>query len=500
MTTADPRTVKVAARYAALVGESLHDADGIPLRYPSVLLRTRSDYGEGRAMLPRGLDDEEGLAKEFLRGLGQKVAALPVTRTYTYSPSHETGPYKDYSRSLYVAVMSQTSAEWNKLPEAHKHVIDDVRDMIRDMERFLDAKLKAEGYRFRKEEQAPAIWDSSQVSHLRPLARANVTYTFVAPTESWKEMRDEGETWVRGVRDPFPLVPLEFLESLRKPLKQALGAESEVWWDTGGQRFHRMAARVATHYLLGQTRLSSEGAAWDWKPVARHVAEWMEQSSGNAPEAVWMTQYDDRIIINFAEGGSFRHLEPRALARDRREWQKLRRSLSRFGLTPDINGGDPDFERDDGVRVRIDIGRGGRPPAQADRLARFSSEGAARSPGMHTAADTSPLDGLRKQKVLDILNRLMAPHTKGLFRDNAWAPIQAIRAAFERENIPADQLPGSGRYEAEGGRDVRKVWLYQVPFTNQNGRPDKVYIRIVASGSGPVDDPLEVYDVVAYAS
>ena len=114
--------------------------------------------------------------------------------------------------------------------------------------------------------------------------------------------------------------------------------------------------------------------------------------------------------------------------------------------------------------------------------------------------DPSVLDGLRKSKVLDIVNRAMAPHTKGMHRDQYWAPIQAIRAAWEREGIPAEPVDGSGRYEKEDGVDVRKVWLYKVPFTNPNGREDAVYARIVASGAGPVSDPLAVYDVVAYAS
>ena len=107
-------------------------------------------------------------------------------------------------------------------------------------------------------------------------------------------------------------------------------------------------------------------------------------------------------------------------------------------------------------------------------------------------------DGSRKRDVLSTLNRLLDPLTKGLHRDQYWAPIQSIRKMFEQRDIPA--MPVSNQYEKENGRDVRKVWLYEVPFINQHGQPDKVYIRIVASGSGPVDDPLAVYDVVAYAS
>lgn len=133
--------------------------------------------------------------------------------------------------------------------------------------------------------------------------------------------------------------------------------------------------------------------------------------------------------------------------------------------------------------------------------ARFRSALDSRTVAMlQNSPDSNPLDGLRKKKVLDILNRLLDPHTKGLFRDQSWAPIQAIRAALGRENIPALPMQGSGAYEKENGVDVRKVWLYEVSFVNQNGMQDRAYIRIVASGAGPVSDPLEVYDVVAYAS
>lgn len=118
-----------------------------------------------------------------------------------------------------------------------------------------------------------------------------------------------------------------------------------------------------------------------------------------------------------------------------------------------------------------------------------------------SVTEGSPLEGLRKGKVLDILNRLLAPHTRGgLHRDQFWAPIAAMRRDWERENLPV--ILQSANYEHEGAPavPVRKVWLYEVPFTNQNDRPDKVYIRIVASGGGPSTDPLEAYDVTAYAS
>jgi hypothetical protein len=130
----------------------------------------------------------------------------------------------------------------------------------------------------------------------------------------------------------------------------------------------------------------------------------------------------------------------------------------------------------------------------ASRVALAYGQVSARTAGM----EQNIFDGSRKRDVLNTLNRLLDPFTKGLHRDQYWAPIQSIRKMFEQRDIPAMSV--SNQYEKENGQDVRKVWLYEVPFINQNGQPDKVYIRIVASGSGPVDDPLAQYDVVAYAS
>ena len=62
-------------------------------------------------------------------------------------------------------------------------------------------------------------------------------------------------------------------------------------------------------------------------------------------------------------------------------------------------------------------------------------------------------------------------------------------------------LEGSGRYEHDAeGRMIRKTWKYEIPFVNQNGKPDQVYLAITAAGAGSVEDPLDVYDVTAYAS
>ena len=154
----------------------------------------------------------------------------------------------------------------------------------------------------------------------------------------------------------------------------------------------------------------------------------------------------------------------------------------------------PDYPGDGGGAA---VPRGASASRVASRhLAGFSPSATSRIAEM----DTNPLDGFTKKKVLSTINAILGRYTKGQFRDNVWAPIQAIRKGLGDANIAIEALDGSGVYEKENGVDVRKVWRYKAPFVNQNGRSDAVFIRITASGSGPVDDPLSVYDVVAYAS
>jgi hypothetical protein len=155
------------------------------------------------------------------------------------------------------------------------------------------------------------------------------------------------------------------------------------------------------------------------------------------------------------------------------------------------------------LRLQPDYGSGDAAVPRGDDEERFRSDAETRraTTWEHRMA-SNPFDGLKKRKVLDVLNKILSRHTVGQFRDNGWAPITAIRADLDKENISYAPLQGSGTYEQDPhtGRDVRKVWRYKVEFVNQNQRPDAVYISITASGSGPVDDPLQVYDVVAYAS
>lgn len=117
----------------------------------------------------------------------------------------------------------------------------------------------------------------------------------------------------------------------------------------------------------------------------------------------------------------------------------------------------------------------------------------------HLEADRSVLDGSSHRKVVSLVNAVIdrAP-TRGVFRDQYWQGVKAVWKTLDQQNIP--YTISSAKYEHENGVPVRKVWLFEVPFINDGGRPEVAYGRVTASGAGSVDDPLAAYDVVAYVS
>lgn len=131
----------------------------------------------------------------------------------------------------------------------------------------------------------------------------------------------------------------------------------------------------------------------------------------------------------------------------------------------------------------------------------FRSASDERSPHTKRATMTNVLNGLRKSKVVNLVNHLIDPHTKGFFRDEYWTPVAAIRKELDRNGIEYTALPGTGTYtHNQDGKPISKSWKYEIEFVNDRGNLDAVYLHITASGAGSVADPMGVYDVVAYAN
>jgi len=107
----------------------------------------------------------------------------------------------------------------------------------------------------------------------------------------------------------------------------------------------------------------------------------------------------------------------------------------------------------------------------------------------------SPIDGMRKQQAVKYITKNFKVYEKlrGFFNDDSWKPINGIIGDLQRGMIPISIE--KTEYQKEGGVPARKIWWCEIPFTNQNRRPDKLNVIITAAGAGSVQDPLDRYDV-----
>ena len=89
-------------------------------------------------------------------------------------------------------------------------------------------------------------------------------------------------------------------------------------------------------------------------------------------------------------------------------------------------------------------------------------------------------------------NRIMSDLGKGFFQDAYWLPIHAIFKAFEDAGI-VFQLDTSFYTHNDAGTPTSKTWRGRI----QDGSRT-LWVHLVASGAGSVEDPLGRYDVVGY--
>ena len=116
---------------------------------------------------------------------------------------------------------------------------------------------------------------------------------------------------------------------------------------------------------------------------------------------------------------------------------------------------------------------------------------------------SEPLDGKSKTNAKNWVLSKINKYTKGFFSDEYWQPIQKVFAELDKQGL--NWVPMGNQYDAEyvtlhdGSRynvPVRKVWTFAITFINNRDKIDALYGRIVASGAGPAESPLDRYDVV----
>jgi hypothetical protein len=100
---------------------------------------------------------------------------------------------------------------------------------------------------------------------------------------------------------------------------------------------------------------------------------------------------------------------------------------------------------------------------------------------------------MNKRQIRKSFHRAIDTHTRGMFRDRYWTPIHAVFKEMESLGSPVSLV--SSEYQLEDGVPVRKVWRGEIAADD-----GMVYFTMTAAGAGSVHEPLEVYDVVGYAT
>lgn len=124
-----------------------------------------------------------------------------------------------------------------------------------------------------------------------------------------------------------------------------------------------------------------------------------------------------------------------------------------------------------------------------------------------TGHGSPPIDGKSKTNASNWVHGKIRKYTTGFFADEYWNPIQKVFKEFD--NLGLNWHSTGARYEEErvtlGDKSsvsvpIRKRWTFEIKFLNNRDKDDTLYGNIVASGSGPVESPLDRYDVTITVS
>lgn len=110
----------------------------------------------------------------------------------------------------------------------------------------------------------------------------------------------------------------------------------------------------------------------------------------------------------------------------------------------------------------------------------------------------SVLDGLDRRAAMNMANKIIqSAKLSGFFHDSSWAPVQRIWKALTDKGIDWE-LEKNWYDKDERGNPSTKTWTFRITWKDKAGRPQVGHGRVVASGGGSVDEPLDRYDVTAY--
>lgn len=108
----------------------------------------------------------------------------------------------------------------------------------------------------------------------------------------------------------------------------------------------------------------------------------------------------------------------------------------------------------------------------------------------------NPLDGMSNERARKEVYKIMAQFTRGVFRDDYWAPVNNIWKAFNSASLDWT-MTGANYLHNDKGDASGKEWKFEMSFVNKNGRPTTMHGTVTASGCGTIQDILSCYDLTA---
>lgn len=100
---------------------------------------------------------------------------------------------------------------------------------------------------------------------------------------------------------------------------------------------------------------------------------------------------------------------------------------------------------------------------------------------------------LGKHSMESVMRKILDKHTKGVFKDEYWSPLAAVRKDFAKEKIDLNLVSADYFHSKDESQPVGKKWNFEIPYSDKGGWS----LRLVASfGPSPVKDPTSIYDLV----
>jgi len=109
---------------------------------------------------------------------------------------------------------------------------------------------------------------------------------------------------------------------------------------------------------------------------------------------------------------------------------------------------------------------------------------------------SNPLDGKSNQQARTIVRKVIpAAQIQGFFSDESWEGIKQIWNAFDNAGLSWGIMKSDYYPSFDGNPMGGKNWDVEINFTNNKGKPTKIYVKVTAAGAGSVEDPLSRYDI-----